>query len=250
MKHTKIGIASVIAFLAAWELISRTGIVPVQLFPPPTQILVAWGHWATSGEMTRDLLASFWRVVLGFLLGSVGGVLMGVACGYYRPVNSLIAPIANLFRPLPPVALIPLFIIWAGIGDLAKIESIAYASFFPVWLNTVLGVSHIDTKYLWSAKSLNLPSRLLWTRVIFPAALPFIIAGLRGAISVAFVMVFVSELAGASSGIGYQINASHLAYQVDRMMAALVTLGMLGAGSDYLVSVCAGWLFPWLKIKK
>lgn len=246
MSYRKISIASAFSLLVIWELIPRTGIVPSQLFPPPSRVLVAWGDWATSGEMTRDLLASLWRVVLGFLAGGAIGILLGVACGYYRAVNALVAPIVNLLRPLPPVALIPFFIIWAGISDLSKIESIAYAAFFSVWLNTVLGVSHMDKKYLWSARSLNLPSRLLWTRVIFPAALPFIIAGLRGAISVAFVMVFVSELAGASSGIGYQINASQLAYQVDRMMAALVMLGVLGAGSDYFVSISAGWLFPWL----
>lgn len=239
---------SIVAFLIVWEIIGRTGKIPVSLFPPPSRVLKAFLEMAGSGELKRDILASMNRALLGLVIGSCIGIFIGLLTGRIEFLSNTLSPLIQLFRPLPPVAIIPLVIVWFGIGEVSKIFSIAFAVFFPVWINTHLGARQIPKTFLWSAATLNVNGpRLLW-KVILPGALPFILAGLRTAIAIAFIMVFTSELAGASSGIGYQISVSHLAYRIDRMIAALVVLGLLGALADAILAGTAKLIFPWLKL--
>ena len=241
---------AVLIFLVGWELTSRMNPGRIALFPPPTRVFLALIEMARSGDLARDLRASLWRALIGFVLGSLAGIATGLVTGRMEKLDNYLSPVIQLFRPLPPVAIIPLVIVWFGIGETSKIFSIAFAVFFPVWVNAHLGAHDIPTTYLWSARTMGVTGVAAFRRVIFPAALPFIMAGLRNAISVAFVMVFVSELAGASSGIGYQINSSYLAYRVDRMIAALVVLGGLGALGDVLLTKTASFVFPWLKLEQ
>lgn len=237
-------------FLIAWELIGRSGMIHISLFPPPTKVAHAFVEMAKSGELMRDAKASLLRAVLGLFIGSFVGVAIGLFTGRIEILNNYLSPLIQLFRPLPPVAIIPLVIVWFGIGELSKVFSISFAVFFPIWINTHIGVREIPKMFIWSAETLNVRGlKLLW-KVIFPAALPFIIAGFRQAIATAFIMVFVSELAGASSGLGYQISVSHLAYRVDRMMAALVALGLLGALADFILTQTIWFFCPWLKLQQ
>jgi ABC-type nitrate/sulfonate/bicarbonate transport system permease component len=239
---------SILGFLAVWEILARSGFVHVSLFPPPTRVFEAFVEMARSGELARDVRASLWRALIGFVLGSVVGVAIGILTGRVEMVNNYLDPLIQIFRPLPPVAIIPLVIIWFGIGEVSKVFSIAFAVFFPVWITAHLGARDVPKTFLWSASTLGVTGfGALW-RVIFPAALPFVMAGLRTGVSLAFIMVFVSELAGASAGIGYQISVSYLAYRVDRMMAALVLLGLFGATGDILLTRLAWLVFPWLRL--
>ncbi len=239
---------SIILFLIAWEGIARSGLTLISLFPPPTRVLAALIEMARSGELVRDVRASVWRAVLGFVLGSTVGIATGIVTGRIASVSNYLSPIIQLFRPLPPVAIIPLVIVWFGIGEVSKVFAIAFAVFFPVWINSHAGAREVPQTFIWSAGTLGVKGfRVLW-RVILPAALPFVVAGLRTGVSLAFIMVFVSELAGASAGVGYQISVSYLAYRVDRMMAALVLLGLLGAAADFLLTGLTWRIFPWLRL--
>jgi ABC-type nitrate/sulfonate/bicarbonate transport system permease component len=150
-------------------------------------------------------------------------------------------------RALPPVAIIPLVILWLGIGDVAKVSSIAFAVFFPVWINTYAGANRVPSVYLWSGRSFGFSKREELFKIVLPASVPFIEAGLRTGIALAFVMVFVSELAGANAGLGYTIAIAQLAYRVDRMLAALVTLALLAATADYALHETMLWALPWLR---
>jgi ABC-type nitrate/sulfonate/bicarbonate transport system permease component len=239
---------SIAVFLAAWEIVARLGFVHASLFPPPSRVSAAFLEMARSGELVRDLGASLWRAVIGFALGSAVGIAVGLITARIEPVNNYLGPLIQLFRPLPPVAIIPLVIVWFGIGEVSKVFSIAFAVFFPVWINTHLGAHEVPKTFLWSAQTLGVKGISLLRKVIFPAALPFIVAGMRTGVSLAFVMVFVSELAGASAGIGYQINVSYLAYRVDRMMAALIVLGLLGVAGDLILTWLTRLAFPWLRL--
>lgn len=238
---------SIALMLTVWELLSRSGIVNVALFPPPTKVLIALFDLARSGDLLRDITASYFRVFVGLFIGSALGIVIGLLTGRVHLVNNWLSPIIQGFRPLPPVAIIPLVIVWFGIGESAKVFSIGFAVFFSVWLNTHLGSQQVPQRLLWGASTLTKSQSKILLRVIFPAALPFIVAGIRTGIAVSFVLVFVSELAGASSGIGYQISLSHLAYRIDRMMAALVVLGASGAMLDYLFAKGVVYFYPWLK---
>jgi ABC-type nitrate/sulfonate/bicarbonate transport system permease component len=249
MRSFRLGLP-IFALLVVWELVSRLGLVSAALFPPPSRVLVALFELLRSGEMLRDMGASYTRLLVGLGGGAVVGILLGLLTGRVKAAADLLTPLVQLFRPLPPVAIIPLVIVWFGIGETAKVFSIGFAVFFPVWLNTHLGAQQVPQRLLWSASTLTRSRLKIFWKVIFPASLPFIVAGLRVGISVAFVMVFVSELAGASEGIGYQISTSHLAYRIDRMMAALAVLGASGALADYVFSKGVEWRYPWLKFSR
>jgi ABC-type nitrate/sulfonate/bicarbonate transport system permease component len=238
---------STATFLAVWEGAARSGYTPITLFPPPTRVLGALVEMAQSGELTRDLAASLRRAAAGFLVGSSAGVGVGLATGRIAWIDHYFSPIIHIFRPIPPVAAIPIVITWMGITEASKVFSIAFAVFLTVWISAHLGARNIPRTYLWAARTLKIRGVHLLHRVIFPGALPFIVAGCRAGIAIAFVMVYVSELAGASSGIGYQINISHLAYRIDRMLAALVVLGACGALADLLLATGLSLAFPWLR---
>ena len=240
---------SVVFFVLVWEAVSRSDMVQLTLFPPPTHVVLSLVEMAASGELTRDFAVSTTRAIVGLGIGSFFGVWIGLLTGRCELMNYVITPLFQILRPLPPVAIIPLVIVWAGIGEASKIFSISFAVFFPVWINTHQGSSQIPMQYLWSAKSLDLGVVATVKKIIVPASLPFIVAGVRNGVAIAFVMVFVSELAGASSGIGYQISVSHLAYRIDRMVASLFILGIAGATTDLAFILAMKWKFRWLELE-
>jgi ABC-type nitrate/sulfonate/bicarbonate transport system permease component len=237
----------IVLFLVLWETVSRLEIVNPRLFPAPSTVWIALMEWGREGELWRDISASFVRMFFGYLIGAFLGVILGLFTGRSRLADRCISPLIQIFRPLPPVAIIPLVIVWLGIGNTAKIFSIAFAVFFPVWINAHIGASSIPRAYLWSAKILSKSRLKIMAKVLFPASMSAIIAGLRTSIAIAFIMVYVAEIAGSSSGIGYQISISHLAYRIDRMMAALFVLAAAGALSDYLFATSVHKMFPWTK---
>src|ERR1017187_10011917 len=240
----------VFVFLAAWEAVSRSGTVSPVLFPPPSKVFGALFSLTASGELITDALASYRRMIVGLSCGSAIGVLVGLFTGRVKKIADVLVPLVQIFRPLPPVAIIPLVIVWFGIGEVAKYFSIAFAVFFPVWLNTHLGAQQIPEKIMWCASTLT-RSRLRTLRsVVFPAALPFIVAGLRVGLALSFTMVFVAELMGSSEGIGYEIHSSQLAYRIDRMMASLALLGASGALADFLFTKGIVMVCPWLRFSQ
>lgn len=237
----------IIVLIALWEFVSRSGFVNPALFPPPSQVALALWGMITVGTLFSDLRDSLWRLLAGLFIGSAVGVVFGLLTGRIKSFAHALTPIIQILRPLPPVAIIPLVIVWFGIDDGAKIFSIAFAVFFPVWINAHIGARQIPQAFLWGAKLFTNSSVKILREVVFPAALPFIVAGIRTGIAVGFVMVFVSELSGASSGLGYRISITSLAYRIDEMTAALIVLGALGAITDQLFVFGTRKIFPWIK---
>jgi len=252
MKFKDIAIRAffVMFFLIIWELVSRLKIVNPLLFPAPSVVCSALIGWGLSGGLWIDVKASFWRMLAGFIIGGFIGIGFGMLTARVKFLNLSLTPTIQLLRPLPPVAIIPLVIVWLGIGDTAKIFSISFAVFFPVWINTHIGASSVSKVYLWSAQILCKSKLKTMFKVFIPATLPAIITGLRTSISIAFIMVYVSEIAGASKGIGYQISITHLAYRIDQMMAALLVLAIAGALTDFLFSRFVRFVFPWTKLEQ
>jgi ABC-type nitrate/sulfonate/bicarbonate transport system permease component len=201
-----------------------------------------------SGELTRDIGASVWRAWTGFAIGAVAGIAAGLTTGRVRWADQVFSPIIHMLRSLPPVAIIPLIIIWFGIGDGAKVFSIALAVSFVTWIGAHVGAREVPVTFLWSARSLHTGRAAMLWRVVLPSAATYILSACRTAISLAFVMVYVSELGGSDRGLGFQISVSHLAYRVDRMIAALIVLGFCGAMSDLLLTRSLFTVFPWLKL--
>ncbi|MEK7069081.1 MAG: ABC transporter permease [Patescibacteria group bacterium] len=241
-------VVPILTILALWEVVSRTSVVNPALFPPASQVASAFGNMITSGTLSSDLSASVWRLLAGLCVGSVIGILLGLLTGRIRSLAHALAPIIHILRSIPPVAIIPLVIVWFGIGDGAKIFSIAFAVFFPVWINTHVGAEQVQRVFLWKAKLAGLGTLATIRTIALPSATPFIITGIRNGIALAFIMIFVSELAGASSGLGYRISITQLAYRIDEMIAALIVLGALGALTDQLFVFGTRKIFPWLAL--
>src|SRR3989338_9612255 len=172
-------ILPIVFTLVLWEIISRSSFVSPALFPPPSKVFVALWGMVTAGTLFSDLYHSLWRLLAGLVIGSTVGVCIGLLTGRIKFFATALLPIIQILRPLPPVAIIPLIIVWFGIGDGAKIFSIAFAVFFPVWINTHIGALQIPHAFLWGAKLLTNSLAKTIREVVFPATLPFTIAGIR-----------------------------------------------------------------------
>lgn len=239
MRRRALPLVGVVLALALWEaavrLIDNPG-----LFPPLSRIAAAAGRWQASGLMATDVAESVPRALVALALATPSGIALGLALAMSRRLHSLLDGLIQFGRCLPPVALLPLFVLWFGIGWWAKVGAAAFVCLFPIMVTTVGGARTADRAYRELAADLGL-SPLRYTRgVVLPAALPTIVPGVRLALGTSFVMVFVSELAGASAGLGYRINVAQLAFQADLMVAALVTLGVIGLATDAAIAAAAG----------
>jgi len=232
-------LGAVAGFLALWSLLSGL-VVVLQLFNPiflpgPWLVLGSLIELAARGQLWVHVAATLERVAIGFATGAALGVGLGLAAGSLRPVRDLVEPVVEMLRPIPPLAVLPLFIVWVGIGEPSKIGFITYATFFPIFLTTVTGVRQIDPLLLRAARSLGARGPRLFVRVILPAALPDILTGLRLGVALAFFVIVISEFIGAEHGLGYLINDGRNFFLVPQMLGAAVVLGLLGYAGNGLV---------------
>ena len=244
--QTLLNVAGVLVFALIWELLPRTipGINQL-MFPPPSGVIEAFLELCASGELVAHTLASLLRALAGFAFGSCAGIIAGLLVARILPLRHMSDPVLHGLRSIPAIALVPLAIVWFGIGEIAKIALITWAAFFPVWINTFLGARDVHIVLIRSAKSLGAsPTRTLFT-VILPAAAPLIFAGLRQALAVALVVMVAAELVGASTGLGQLIAMSHQLFRVDVMFVALLTLGAIGFALDRIFATLLHHLFPW-----
>lgn len=244
-RYVAAGITGTCAFFAAWEALSRSGLVNDVMLPAPTTILASGIALTAIGELPSHLAASVWRAAVGFAAGSVLAIALGVAMARLPFFHATINPLVQMFRAVPSLAFVPLAIFWFGIGETSKIFLIAWGVFFPVWVNTYLGVRDTNPLLGRAAASLGATGWRSFVFVVIPGALPFIIAGLRVSLSVALVLLVAAELAGAVFGVGYLIQMSQQVFRVDQMFVGLVMLGVMGFIADFAFERAVRWLFPW-----
>lgn len=223
---------SVPLFLGIWELVSRSGVVNVILFPPPSVVAVAMVEWVKSGQFTIDLATSVYRVVVGFVSGAVVGVVFGMLTGRYPLFSSLFSPLFHLLRPIPPIAFVPIVIVWFGLSETGKLFLVFWGVFFTVWLATHLGVQKVDNGLVRAAMVLGTPPRKMLREVIIFGALPYIVVGLRTAVSISFYTLVAAELAGTFAGIVYRIDIAQQNLQTGKVMGGLVVLGAMSFIAD------------------
>lgn len=231
-----------------WEVVSRL-FFNKNIFPPPTIVFLAFIEMMKSGELINDTLISLFRAFVGFAISAVAGILCGVLTGRVLILRKTLGQVIELIRPIPAIAFLPLFILWFGIGEESKILLIAYGCFFPIWINTHVGVSNVEKTYIWAAKSLGADKKSLLIDVIIPSATPFILTGLRTSIGIAFILLVVAEMAGAFAGLGFRISISHLVFRTDKMLVGIIMLGVLGAASHKLFIKFANKVVPWYETK-
>ena len=232
--------------LLAWELASQRGWVSPQLLPPLEAVGGAFLSLFSSGDLVRHLGISLLRVILGFSLATLVGVSLGMAMGWFRRWRGFFDPLVEILRPIPPMAWIPLAILWMGIGEASKIYIIFYGAFFPIVINTTLGVKSIDENLLKMARSMNLKGWLLFKEVIFPGSLPAVVTGLRIGLGVGWMCLVAAELIAAESGVGYLIEESKELLRTDRVVLGMLLIGALGILSDWGVRSLEKYVHRWL----
>lgn len=255
------GVLAPLIVLAVWEFAARSGWVSAVVLPAPTQVVARWWAalmplaenrdqmslmaWVFSGELVTDAWSSFMRVVIGFTIGAVLALPLGLLMGASERIYALLNPLLQVLRPIPPIAYIPLAIIWFGLGNPPAFFLIALGAFFPVLMNTIAGVRHVDGIYIRAARNLGVSQWTMFTRVILPAATPYILAGARIGIGTAFICVIVAEMVAVNQGLGFRILEAREYMWSDKIIAGMMTIGLLGLGLDTLVSRLNNYLLRW-----
>src|SRR4030042_2837660 len=179
MKKGLIYFLGPLIILFIWEIVTFFGFVKAVILPSPESIIQALIFELQNGDLIKNIVVSIFRVFSGFAIALIVGIPLGLSMGWFKGVRKFFDGLIEILRPIPPIAWIPLAILWFGIGELSKIYLIAYGAFFPIVLNTILGVKSIDKKLLLLARSMNLKGFKLFKEVIFPGSLPSIFTGLR-----------------------------------------------------------------------
>lgn len=217
-----------LVLLGLWELACRTGLVSPFTLPAPSRVLAALLDMAGSGELGLHLRASLARLAVGWAVGAALGVAVGLAIGISSLARSIGLPLVSALFPVPKIALLPLLILWLGIGEASKVATIALGTFFPTVIATAAGVDQIPKSLVRMAQSFDLRPRAIVARVILPGALPGVLAGCRISASIALVLLIAAEMIGAEHGIGALVlQAGHL-MRTDRLLAGVVLLSVLG----------------------
>lgn len=223
----------VLLLALVWELAPKLGLVNAKFVTPLDQVIKAWRGMASDGELWRQVKPSLTRIVCGFGLAVVIGVPLGTLIAWYRVVREVATPVLEIFRNTAPLAILPVFVLVLGIGEMSKIVIVCYACLFPIVLNTVSGIANVDKQLLRTARVLGLSPVKTFAQVALPAALPTIFTGIRLAGAASVLVLIAAEMVGATAGLGYFINYSQLNYQIPQMYAAILTTTILGLVVNY-----------------
>lgn len=218
-----------------WQICSVVGVLPDKILPAPTTIAAAGWEVFLSGALGAALGASATRVALGFALGAVIGIGLGLLVGFSTLIDATLDPLLQALRALPHLGLVPLFIIWFGIGELPKLLLIALGVLFPLYLNTASGFRQADPKLLEAARVMGFSFVQRVRRVILPSAAPALFVGLRQASASAWLTLIVAEQVNAREGLGFMINNARDFYRTDIVIFGLVIYATLGLLTDGLI---------------
>ena len=243
------GYALLAATLALWEVLSRF-VLPLSdpqiavMMPAPSVVVATAWQLIASGELPGHLLASLKRETGAFLF-ALAAVPLGIAMGYWRAVHEQLYPLLEVLRPIPPLAWIPLSILWFGLGDTQNQFIIFLGMVFPILINTISAVHHVDRTLIRAARSLGAGERAVLARVVLPAALPQIVTGIRVGLGVGWMALVAAELVGASDGLGFLINDARSLLRTDIIIVGMLTIGLAGLILDVGVRRLAVRLLPW-----
>jgi NitT/TauT family transport system permease protein len=230
--------------LIAWELLSRF-VIPPQFLPPPSAIAIAFAATTRSGELPRQLLQTANVLLLGFGLAIVTGMAVGIATGMFKPLRRVLDPYVNAFYAMPTVAMVPLVIIWLGLGFEAKVFLTWLVSVFPVIINTQIGVINVSPAFIETARAFGCDQWQLFRRVILHAAVPFLIAGVRLGLGRALVGVVVAEMFTALTGLGSMIVFYGNTFRTAELFVPMVVLAVLSIALTNLIYRIERWIAPW-----
>jgi len=236
--YTLISWIAPLALLLLWEALVRTGVIPPRVLPAPSKVLGTAWELIRSGDLPRHLLVSMRRALIGFSIGASVGLALGFVVGLSRLAEAVIDRPIQMIRTVPFLALIPLVIVWFGIGEEAKIFLVALGVTFPIYINTVLGIRQVDPKFIELGRNYGVSQRQLIQQVVLPGALPSILVGLRYGLGISWLALVVAETVGATAGIGFLAMDAREFLRTDVIVVTIIVYALLGV----LVDVFIRWL--------
>jgi sulfonate transport system permease protein len=231
--------------IIVWQILSQIGLISTRVLPAPTQIVEAAFRLALSGELLRNVGISLYRALVGFLIGGSIGLSLGLLNGLSRSAERLLDSSLQMIRNIPHLAMIPLVILWFGIGDPARIFLVTLGVFFPIYINTFAGIRAIDPNLLEMGKVYGLNRKQLFGQIVLPGALPSMLVGLRYALGLMWLTLIVAETIAANSGIGYMAMNAREFMQTDVVVMSILLYALLGKLADSIVRALEQWWLPW-----
>jgi NitT/TauT family transport system permease protein len=233
-KELVLPLAVAVVFLAAWH--AAVKLSGSDIFPTPWQVVLGIAELAKQGVLVKYIVASLFRVTWGFGLAILVGVPAGLLLGWFKPLAAAFNPMIQIFRPISPIAWIPVAILWFGVDDRSPIFLIFLASVFPITVSSMAAVQNMQPVYVRAARNFGLKNTELFRQVIFPACLPQILTGLRIALGIAWLVVVAAEMIAVNSGLGYLIiDARNAGKRYDLVVAGMVMIGLIGLALDVAV---------------
>ncbi|ALM82866.1 ABC transporter permease [Bordetella sp. N] len=226
---------AIILFLLAWEFLPRLGYINRTFLPPFSEVVVYGCKFAASGQLWEHTWVSLTRAGGGFFLGVVTAVPLGILLAWYEPLERYLNPLLQLLRQTNPVSLFPIFILFFGVGYMTRVAIIYWVVVWPILLSTMSGVRYVDPALVKYARSLGLSPYQLFTRVVLPSTVPSIVTGMRLAATSSFLMLVISEMVGASSGLGFLVANAQYVMSIHILYVAVIVIALLGALSNYLL---------------
>lgn len=237
--------AAILLFLAIWEIVPRIGLVDSAFLPAFSTVLLSGWGLIQNGQLLTHLQASLIRSLSGFIFAIIIAIPLGLAIGWYPRFSEFLSPLLEVFRNTAALALLPVFILFLGIGESSKIALVTYACTWPILLNTISGVRNVDPLLIKSARTMGLSSIQLFRKVILPAAIPTIFVGVRLAGSFSVLMLIAAEMVGAKAGLGYLINYAQYNFQIPEMFFGIISITTIGLLFNYSLLAIEKRLTAW-----
>ena len=234
-----------VAVIGIWEAGCRSGLIPPLVLPAPSEALAALAHLLESGLLWKHLGASLQRLAAGWTLGTLLGVAVGVSIGLFSLARAGLGPMVAALFPIPKIALLPLFVIWFGIGEGSKVATILFGTFFPTVIATYGGVDNVDRSLIRMGQSFGLTWWSIVRKIILPGALPAILPGFRISAAIAIVLLVAAEMIGAEFGIGAYILLAGSLMATDELIAGVAILSVLGLSVNWVIARAERFLLRW-----
>ncbi|NHN32496.1 ABC transporter permease [Paenibacillus agricola] len=238
-------VLGIVGILLLWEAICRLELVPPLFLPAPTSIISAGWDMLISGELQKNVVASLYRIAIGYAIGAVLGIVVGLLLGFSRWTDAILTPIVYSIYPIPKIALLPLIILWLGIGETPKFTMIALGVFFPVVINTYSGVKNVDPIWIKAAVTFGSSHMNVIRKVILPGSLPMIFAGLKLAAGTSLLLLVSSEMIAAQQGLGSMILHYGNLMITTKLMVGVLLLSLFGLLFNRGLQWLERRLLPW-----
>lgn len=240
---------TIVALLAVWFVVTNAGLIAPSYLPSPQALFSSFMHLLQSGYQRTPLWdhigISLFRALSGFVLGVAVGIPTGLVTGYNRSADAAMSPIMAFIRPIPPIAFIPMVVLYFGLGEVGKVVLIFITSFNYAHVNAHAGATHVPIAYIRAARTLGLTPGQIFRKVVFPAAWPYIFTGLKVAMALSWAVVVAAELVGAQKGLGFMISDAAQVFQIPVVFIGIILIGSIGLALNMVLSLAETKIVHW-----